>query len=229
MATNIPLTGLFNVTCEYKRKNSENLKWIAGFHTGIDLTGSDTIYGTCDGEVTKIGTDESYGNYITIKDSKTGKYHWFCHLSKVTCKEGDKITRVSKIGVMGSTGNVTGKHLHYEIRNSSNKYGDTSDPADYMRITNRVGTYNSKDYALESSTSDLNNDIIKVFGVATNIREEPNLKGKSHLYKAGTTVKILEENVIEADGYIWDKVEAIYANEDDFSIGYVARTENRYK
>lgn len=229
MATNIPLTGVFNVTCEYKRKNSEKLKWIAGFHTGIDLTGSDTIYGTCDGVVTKIGIDKSYGNYITIKDNKTDKYHWFCHLSKVTCKEGDKITRVSKIGVMGSTGKVTGKHLHYEIRNFTNKYGDTSDPAKYMGINNKVGTYNSEDYTLESSTNDLNSEVIKVFTTATNIREEPNLKGKPHLYKEGTTVKILEESVIEADGYIWDKVKAIYANEDDFSTGYVARTKNRYK
>ena len=81
MATNIPLTGNFQVTCEYKRKGS----WACGWHTGIDLIcDDDTIYGTCDGTVTKIGVDKSYGNYITVK-APDGKFHWFCHLSKVTC------------------------------------------------------------------------------------------------------------------------------------------------
>ena len=52
MATNIPLTGNFKVTCEYKRKGN----WACGWHTGIDMVcDNDIIYGTCDGTVTKIG------------------------------------------------------------------------------------------------------------------------------------------------------------------------------
>ena len=113
MATNIPLTGFFKVTCEYKRKGTE---WLAGWHTGIDMVcNNDTIYGTCDGTVYKIGVDKSYGNYITVK-APDGKFHWFCHLSKATCTEGQKISRTTQIGVMGNTGNSTGKHLHFEIR-----------------------------------------------------------------------------------------------------------------
>lgn len=50
MSTNIPLTGKFEVTCEYKRKG--NL-WSAGYHTGIDLIGSDNIYSSCNGEIVK--------------------------------------------------------------------------------------------------------------------------------------------------------------------------------
>ena len=103
MATNIPLTGTIRVTCEYGRKGN----WAAGWHTGIDMVcDDDTIYGTCDGTVYKIGVDKSYGNYITVK-APDGKYHWFCHLSKVTCKVVDKISRTTKIGVMGNTGNST--------------------------------------------------------------------------------------------------------------------------
>ena len=60
MATNIPLTGAFRVTCEYKRKGN----WAAGWHTGIDLVGDEKIYSSCNGEVTKTGWDKSYGNYI---------------------------------------------------------------------------------------------------------------------------------------------------------------------
>lgn len=146
--TNIPLTGEFRVTCEFGRKNTDKLKWAAGFHPGIDLVGSDTIYSTCDGIVVNRGYDNSYGNFIVIKNDVDGKYHWFCHLSKISKYRGTKVTRTTVIGIMGATGRVTAKHLHYEIRNQSNKYGDVSNPAEYMGIPNKVGTYNSKNYPI---------------------------------------------------------------------------------
>lgn len=205
MATNIPLTGNFNVTCEYKRKNGNGLNWAAGYHTGIDLTGSDIIYGTCDGTVTKIGWDDSYGNYIIVK-ATDGKYHWFCHLSKVTCSEGDKITRETKIGVMGATGNVTGKHLHFEIRNSSNKYGDNTDPANYMGIPNKVGSYNSNDYQI-GTTNSSDTGKMKTLNNNTNLREGPSTSAKIiDLYIPNTTLYVLDSGVANADGYTWDKV-----------------------
>lgn len=218
MATNIPLTGEFRVTCEFKRKGN----WIAGWHTGIDLVGAEQIYGTCNGTVTRTGFDKSYGNFIVVK-ATDGKYHWFCHLSKVTCTVGQKISRTTKIGIMGSTGNSTGKHLHFEIRNASNKYADNSNPAEYMGIPNVVGIYNSANYQIQNTN--VATTKTKVFAVNTNIRETPNLTGIAHLYKANTTVEILEENVSNSNGYIWDKVKAVATGR----IGYVARTSNRYK
>ena len=202
MPTNIPLTGNFRVTCEYKRKGN----WAAGWHTGIDLVGdSDTIYGTCDGTVTKIGWDKSYGNYITVK-APDGKYHWFCHLSKVTCKVGDKISRTTKIGVMGNTGNSTGKHLHFEIRNSSNKYADNSNPADYMGIPNAVGSYNTNNYQIKSTSSNSSTGELKTLARNTNLRSAPTTSASKVLYLKNTTLYVLEPSVAEADGYIWDRV-----------------------
>lgn len=206
MATNIPLTGNFRVTCEYKRKGN----WAAGWHTGIDMVcDNDTIYGTCDGTVYKIGVDKSYGNYITVK-APDGKYHWFCHLSKVTCSEGDKISRTTKIGVMGNTGNSTGKHLHFEIRNSSNKYADNSNPADYMGIPNKVGSYDSDNYQIgNSNTSGSSNSTtgeLKTLARNTNLRSAPTTSASKVLYLKNTTLYVLEPGVAEANGYIWDRV-----------------------
>ena len=206
MPTNIPLTGNFRVTCEYKRKGN----WAAGWHTGIDMVcDNDTIYGTCDGTVYKIGVDKSYGNYITVK-APDGKYHWFCHLSKVTCNEGDKISRTTKIGVMGNTGNSTGKHLHFEIRNSSNKYADNSNPADYMGIPNKVGSYDSDNYQIgNSNSSNSSNSIkgeLKTLARNTNLRSAPTTSASKVLYFKNTTLYVLEPSVAEADGYIWDRV-----------------------
>ena len=217
MATNIPLTGNFKVTCEYKRKGS----WACGWHTGIDLVGdSDTIYGTCDGTVTKIGWDNSYGNYITVK-APDGKYHWFCHLSKVTCSEGDKISRTTKIGVMGSTGNSSGKHLHFEIRNSSNKYADTISPAGYMGIPNTVGSYNTSNYQIGNTTSSNSSNTtgeLKTLNHDTNLRAEPTTSAKIlSLYIPNTTLYVLEPSVAVADGYTWDKVKIRVTGE----VGYM--------
>lgn len=219
--TNIPLTGAFRVTCEYLKKGN----WACGHHTGIDLVGDEQIYSSCDGQVVRTGFDKSYGNFIVVKNNADGKYHWFCHLSKINVKAGEKVTRTSKIGIMGSTGNSTGKHLHFEIRNTSNKYADNDNPAIYMGIPNKIGSYNSADYQINGNSSANNSKVVKVFKVNTNIRENPSLSAVAHLYKANTTVEILAENVANEDGYTWDKVKAVATGR----IGYVARTSNRYK
>ena len=218
MATNIPLTGVFRVTCIFKKKGN----WACGWHTGIDMVcDNDIIYATCDGEVTKIGVDNSYGNYITIK-APDGKYHWFCHLSKVTCSVGQKVSRTTKIGVMGSTGNSTGKHLHFEIRNESNKYADNANPADYMGIPNQLGNYNSNNYQLpntsNSTTSNSSTGELKTLNHNTNLREGPTTSAKVlSLYIPNTTLYVLEPSVAQADGYTWDKVKIRVTGE----VGYM--------
>ena len=216
MATNIPLTGTIKVTCEYKRKGS----WAAGWHTGIDMVcDDDTIYGTCDGTVTQIGYDNSYGNYIVVK-APDGKYHWFCHLSKVTCKVGDKISRTTKIGVMGNTGNSTGKHLHFEIRNSSNQYADTISPASYMGMPNKTGTYNTSDYQISSNTSNSNSSTgeLKTLARNTNLRSAPTTSADKVLYLANTTLYVLQAGVAQADGYTWDKVKIRVNGKEGYMI-----------
>lgn len=204
MATNIPLTGKFKVTCEFKRKGN----WAAGWHTGIDLVSdNDKIYSSCNGEVARTGYDKSYGNYIVVKNSVDGKYHWFCHLSKINTGTGKSVKRTTVIGIMGSTGNSTGKHLHFEIRNSSNKYGDVSNPAEYMGIPNTVGSYNSSNYQISQNTNITQTTVTKVLARNTNLRNKPTTKNSTGtLYLKNTTVLIIQSSVANADGYTWDYV-----------------------
>ena len=78
--TNLPVSGFFRVTCEFGRKNTNKLKWAAGFHTGIDIVSDNRkVYSTCNGNVFQCGYDNAYGNFIVIRDFKTDNFHWFCH------------------------------------------------------------------------------------------------------------------------------------------------------
>lgn len=59
-----------------------------------------------------------YGNYIVIKEDKTGKCFLYGHLkaNSVTLRNGQKVKKGEKIGVMGSSGDSGHAHLHFEVR-----------------------------------------------------------------------------------------------------------------
>ena len=129
------LHGRFKVTCEYGRKGN----WAKGSHSGIDLVGlsSKTVYATCDGTVSRTGFDKSYGNFVVVKGND-GYYHWFCHLATISASVGQKVTRVSKIGIMGSTGNSSGPHLHIEVEKGPDWHYNKNllKPSDYIDFNN---------------------------------------------------------------------------------------------
>ena len=149
MATNLPITGIFEITAYYKQKK-EGLWKTLGFHTGIDFIGNDNIYATCDGVVDSINYSEAYGNYIIVKENNVDRYHYYCHLKTAIVKKGANVNRTTIIGIMGNTGNTTGKHLHYEIRKQKGNLVESNliNPVEYCGIPNEKGKYNSADYQL---------------------------------------------------------------------------------
>ena len=98
----------------------------ASYHTGLDFNGYDgqQIMSVANGVVTSVGYDGSYGNktVVTLAD---GTEIWYCHQSSYTVSEGDTVHAGEVIGHIGSTGNVTGSHLHLEVRPGG---GDPVDP-----------------------------------------------------------------------------------------------------
>ena len=146
--TNLPFSGEFRVTCIYGKKG--NL-WSSGYHKGIDLVCSNKkIYSTCDGVVRSVGWDQNgWGRYVRIQENTTGKIHIFAHMVKNSVKVsvGQKVSRATVLGTMGTTGNSTGPHLHFQIEDSKR---NVYDPTDWLRIPNKVGVYNSKDYQIDA-------------------------------------------------------------------------------
>jgi len=90
--------------------------WSSGFHTGLDFAGpsGSTILSVARGTVKSTGYEGAYGNrtIITLDD---GTDVWYCHQSRIAVVPGQQVDPGEIIGFTGSTGNVTGPHLHLEI------------------------------------------------------------------------------------------------------------------
>lgn len=89
----------------------------SSYHTGLDFaapTGTRIVSATR-GVVTSAGWAGSYGNQ-TIVTLEDGTELWYCHQSRIDVSVGQVISRGEPIGAIGATGNVTGAHLHLEVR-----------------------------------------------------------------------------------------------------------------
>lgn len=85
------------------------------YHFGVDLAApkGTPILSFADGTVRQTGTG-SYGNYLIV-DHADGFSTLYAHCSKLVAKEGDTVKAGQEIAQVGSTGNSTGNHLHFEI------------------------------------------------------------------------------------------------------------------
>jgi murein DD-endopeptidase MepM/ murein hydrolase activator NlpD len=89
-------------------------------HKGIDLTSSNkNIMASDNGKVIFAGNKgDGYGNCIII-DHLNGYKTLYGHLSRIDVKAGKIVEKGEKIGYMGSTGDSTGVHLHFEVQRSN--------------------------------------------------------------------------------------------------------------
>ncbi|MFJ9775994.1 peptidoglycan DD-metalloendopeptidase family protein [Kitasatospora sp. NPDC101157] len=107
--------------------------WASGHHTGQDFVASTgtPLRAVANGVVVKAGNGGAYGNEVEIKLAD-GKYAQYAHLSVIGVKIGQNVTVGQQLGLSGATGNVTGPHLHFEIRTGP-EYGSDINPVTYLR------------------------------------------------------------------------------------------------
>ncbi|MCX4782554.1 transglycosylase family protein [Streptomyces sp. NBC_01264] len=107
--------------------------WSSGYHTGIDFpvaTGT-TVKAVSSGQIVSAGWAGAYGYQVVIRHTD-GRYSQYAHLSAVSVKAGSAVSGGQRIGRSGATGNVTGPHLHFEVRTGPG-YGTDIDPLRYLR------------------------------------------------------------------------------------------------
>ncbi len=101
----------------------------SGFHTGLDLAGAtgSPVLAADGGTVTLARWNGGYGNCVII-DHGNGYQTLYAHCSKLLVSVGQKVAQGERIAKVGSTGNSTGPHLHWEVR----VHGKTVNPASYI-------------------------------------------------------------------------------------------------
>ena len=99
------------------------------FHEGVDLAADygDPVVASAAGTVVSADYDGCYGNRIDI-DHGNGYHTWYCHLSRIDVKAGQYVRKAEHIALVGSTGESTGPHLHYQVMLD----GKPIDPTPYL-------------------------------------------------------------------------------------------------
>ncbi|MEU6865183.1 M23 family metallopeptidase [Streptomyces sp. NPDC046876] len=119
-------TSSYTLTSHYGAAGS---MWSSGYHTGLDFaapTGT-PVKAVAGGTITSAGWSGAYGYRIVLRLAD-GTEVWYCHLSSMSVTSG-QVGAGETIGRVGATGNVTGPHLHLEVR----KGGATTDPLAWLR------------------------------------------------------------------------------------------------
>ena len=115
------------VTTPYKKAGK---MWSKGYHTGVDFAvpvGTDII-AVADGKIENATWGASYGTQLVQKVD--GGWVIYAHLSKALVKAGDVVKKGQHIGESGNTGNSSGPHLHFEMRDNIRwSAGKDIDPA----------------------------------------------------------------------------------------------------
>ena len=108
-----PLSG--TITSEFGEREA-TIKGMSTDHKGIDIAANSgtNIKSAIDGKVSVAGENSEYGKFIKIVNGDVMTVYAHCKTLKV--KSGEKIKLGQTIATVGSTGNSTGPHLHFEIR-----------------------------------------------------------------------------------------------------------------
>lgn len=111
--------------------------WSCGWHSGQDFYsmsagGDGKIYPVAEGKVIKVSTTGSYGNSVRVEHGD-GYISLYAHMSKINVKQGQEVKEGTVLGIEGSTGNSTARHLHIEIHKGAYSYPSKIDPLKFLK------------------------------------------------------------------------------------------------
>lgn len=122
-----PLNGVITSRFGYRQLRVSG----SNFHTGLDIDGDtgDPIVASVSGTVTHSGWRGGYGYLVIVTNGNTDYY--YAHASELLVEVGTPVKVGQLIARVGSTGNSTGPHLHFEVRVD----GDPVDPLPILETT----------------------------------------------------------------------------------------------
>ena len=129
-----PISGDYELTASFGNSGD---RWSSG-HSGQDFgvpTGT-AVESVHKGTVVKAGGNgagdgSSYGNAVVI-EHPNGKFSQYAHLDSIDVSVGDNVKTGEEIAKSGNSGNSSGPHLHFELRNTPD-YGSGDDPVPQLK------------------------------------------------------------------------------------------------
>ena len=122
---------IWPTTCRFVTAEYGYRPCFGDFHLGIDISGGNAygqpVYAAKSGTVVPVNHHWSYGNAVTLYHGG-GLATRYAHMSAVYVSAGQQVSQGQVIGRIGSTGNSTGPHLHFEVRVN----GQTVNPRGYI-------------------------------------------------------------------------------------------------
>lgn len=162
----VPSVDTNYITARYKTRGNS---WSSGFHSGVDIAiphgtvGISQAVAAGDGRVivavgNQNGSKRSYGNYVVI-DHGGDVYTLYGHADSILVSVGQYVKKGEPILFVGSTGNSSGPHLHFEVRKGGSGYSNTIDPLPYITSDKRPSDdeTNNEQVAPEVNQSNGNN------------------------------------------------------------------------
>lgn len=110
-----PISG--TITSKYGERDPTSI--ISANHEGVDIGANfgEDIKAAMSGTVELTSSEGGYGNHLIIANGEISTL--YAHCSKIVVNQGEYIEQGQKIAEIGSTGNSTGPHLHFEIRRNN--------------------------------------------------------------------------------------------------------------
>lgn len=142
----MPLHRKISITSPYGAR-THPIFGTSKFHNGIDLAAHyENVYSVLDGIVTETGWDNKGGeNYIKIRHFNRFETAYL-HLSEIYYRAGEQVNAGFIIAKSGNSGNSTGPHLHFSVK----EFGQSINPAhflnDLIKVNNLIALYNEIDH-----------------------------------------------------------------------------------
>src|SRR5690554_2605030 len=140
----MPLNRKIAVTSPYGTR-THPISGTLKFHNGIDLAAHyENVYSVLDGIVTETGWDnKGGGDYIKINHFNRFETAYL-HLSEIYYRVGERVKAGFIIAKSGNTGNSTGPHLHFSVKEFGKNINPTHFLNDLIKVHNLILTYYAK-------------------------------------------------------------------------------------